>query len=241
MSQENTIYYLKLEDINNEDIIKNHIYPDLNSNYYFSDDFSEEFYVKLASLGFISTTTIYQDYLYLLPELQFEYAVLHFENLHISKKVNKLIKKNNYQLVINKNVDLVLKKLDEYHEPNWLINEYQELIKKLLDYKDPSIDFELKSFELLEKNTNKLIAAEIGYKIGSTYTSLTGFSTKDKEHRNCGKLQLVLLAKYLEENNYDFWNLGHPYMQYKFDLGAKEYKRAEFLKIWEKSVNKSNN
>ena len=236
MSQDNTIYYLTLDDINDDNIIKNHIYADLNSNYYFSDDFSEEFYIKLASLGFISTTTIYQEYLYLLPELQFEYAVLHFKDLHISKKVQKLINQNNYTLTINKQIDEVLKKLDEYHEPNWLIDEYQTLIKKLLNYKHQNIDFEIKSFELIEKDTNKLIAAEIGYKIGRTYTSLTGFSAKDKKYRNCGKLQLVYLAKYLEENDYSFWNLGHPYMQYKFDLGAKEYKRAEFLKIWEEAI-----
>ena len=236
MSQDNTIYYLTLDDINDDNIIKNHIYTDLNSNYYFSDDFSEEFYIKLASLGFISTTTIYQEYLYLLPELQFEYAVLHFKDLHISKKVQKLINQNNYTLTINKQIDEVLKKLDEYHEPNWLIDEYQTLIKKLLNYKHQNIDFGIKSFELIEKDTNKLIAAEIGYKIGRTYTSLTGFSAKDKKYRNCGKLQLVYLAKYLEENDYSFWNLGHPYMQYKFDLGAKEYKRAEFLKIWEEAI-----
>jgi len=238
MSQDNTIYYLTLDDINDDNIIKNHIYTDLNSNYYFSDDFSEEFYIKLASLGFISTTTIYQDYLYLLPELQYEYAVLYFNDLHISKKVQKLINQNNYKLTINKHIDEVLEKLDEYHEPNWLIDEYQLLIKKLLNYKHPSIDFAIKSIELIDKNTNELIAAEIGYKIGSTYTSLTGFSSKEKKYRNCGKLQLVLLAKYLEDNNYTFWNLGHPYMQYKFDLGAKEYKREDFLKIWEESIKK---
>ena len=38
--------------------------------------------------------------------------------------------------------------------------------------------------------------------------------------------------KYLEKNNFSFWNLGHPYMQYKFDLGATSFSREEFLKRW---------
>lgn len=40
------------------------------------------------------------------------------------------------------------------------------------------------------------------------------------------------LGFYLENNKFSFWNLGHPYMQYKFDLGAKLYAREEFLKKW---------
>jgi hypothetical protein len=47
---------------------------------------------------------------------------------------------------------------------------------------------------------------------------------------------MVLLALYLENNNYSFWNLGHPYMQYKFDLGAISFSREEFLKRWLKHI-----
>ncbi len=81
----------------------------------------------------------------------------------------------------------------------------------------------------------QLVAGEIGYKIGATYTSLSGFSIKDKGFNNYGKLQLVLLAKYLQKNNYQFWNLGHPYMKYKFDLGATLFKREDFLQIWQEA------
>ena len=92
------------------------------------------------------------------------------------------------------------------------------------------------TIEIWDRNSNTLIAWEIGYKISSTYTSLTGFCLKDKKYNNYGKLQLVLLAKYLQKNNYSFWNLGHPYMQYKFDLGAISFSRKEFLKRWISTV-----
>ena len=94
----------------------------------------------------------------------------------------------------------------------------------------------LVSIELYDKNNEKLVSGEIGYMISKTYTSLTGFSSKSKLYNNWGKLQMVLLALYLEENRFDFWNLGHPYMQYKFDLGAKLYSRDDFLKRWLNSI-----
>lgn len=75
------------------------------------------------------------------------------------------------------------------------------------------------------------------YIIGRTYTSLAGFSSREKEYANYGTAQLVLLAQYLEENDFAFLNLGQPYMPYKLDLGAKVYEREEFLELWEDAIN----
>lgn len=236
MNKQNTVYYLSSDDLNNTEILHNHIYNNLDSNYYASRDFSEEFYVKLAFYGFISTSHIFDDELYLLPEMQFEYAILDFENLHISKKVNKLIKEDNYLFKISKNYINIIDKLSTFHQTNWLKGEYIDLILSLKDYKHPIIDFELFSIEIYDKHTNELISGELGYKIGRTYTSLTGFSSKEKKYNNWGKLQLILLAKYLQNNNYAFWNLGHPYMQYKFDIGAITYSREDFLKRWFQNI-----
>lgn len=236
MSADNTIYYLSHDDIKNKNIVYNHIYTDNDTNYYFSDDFSKDFYIDLAALGFISTSTYYQNKLYLLPELQFEYAILDFENLHISKNVKKLLSKDDYVFSSTTKLDEILDKLDTYHNPNWLIKEYKDLVKDLVNYKHPNINFEIKCFQIKDKNTNEIIAAELGYKINNIYTSLTGFSSKERKYNHYGKLQLVLLALYLKKNNYSFWNLGHPYMQYKFDLGAKIYSREKFLKRWHNSL-----
>ena len=236
MSEKSSIYYLSSNDLDNIEVLHNYIYKNMESNYYISDDFSKDFYVKLAFCGFISISYTINEKLYLLPEIQFEYAILDFENLHISKKVKKLLNQNNYQFKITKNLNNIIEKLESYHKSNWLKDEYKELLNSLIDYSNPKIDFEIFSIELYDKNTKELIAGEIGYKIASTYTSLTGFSSKKDKYKNWGKLQMTLLAKYLEKNNYSFWNLGHPYMQYKFDLGAKTYNRFDFLKRWLKEI-----
>lgn len=232
MKKESVIYYLSHNDLKDENILFNYIYANENNNYYITDDFSKDFYILLAYYGFITTSITFEEKFYLLPEIQFEYALLDFENLHISKKVMKLINQNNFEFSINTNLPLVLENLEKYHKKNWLTNHYKELITSLKNYQHPNIDFQLVSVELFDKNTNELVAGEIGYRINSTYTSLTGFALKDKKYNNWGKLQLVLLGVYLENNGFSFWNLGHPYMQYKFDLGATTYSRKDFLKRW---------
>ena len=204
-------------------------------NYYFSDDFSPKFYTQLARCGFLSTSILEDNKQYLLPEMQFEYAILDFENLNISKSINKLLQTANYKFTINTKFQEVINKLDDYHHNNWLSGKYKDTIDYI--YENPTNEIEILSVELSDKNNN-LIAGEIGYIIGKTYTSLTGFSSKQKEYKNWGKLQMVLLAKFLEKENFDFWNLGHPYMEYKFDLGALKYTRIDFLKRWLISINK---
>jgi len=205
----------------------------MQENYYAYEYFSPTMYIKLAKAGFISTTaTLANKKTYLLPEIQFEYAVLYFENLHISKKVKKLMQKDDFVFVKNKNLNLVIESINDFHKDSWINKEYKDMLLDIFSNKQDN--FELLSFELYSKDYSTLIAAEIGYKIGSVYTSLTGFSNREKEYNNYGKLQLVLLSKYLQNNNYRFWNLGHACLQYKLDLGAIILKRDAFLEQWQK-------
>ncbi len=232
MNNQETIYYLKNEDVLNKEILYNCIYNNMDLNYYWSNDFSEEFYINLAKAGFITVSNYFDGELVLLPELQFEYAILDFDNLHISKKVKKLINKNEYILTFNENFENLLHELEKYHDNCWIRDKYLDLIKNLKDYYHKTVSFEIISVELICKNSKNLIAGELGYIIGSTYTSLTGFCKRDKKYNNIGNLQLVLLAKYLKTKEISFWNLGHANMDYKTKLGAKVFTRIEFLKRW---------
>lgn len=206
----------------------------MDLNYYWSDSFDELFYIKLAQAGFISTSmTDVNDNPILLPEIQFEYAVLHFDDLHISKKVNKLLREKQFIFNKTEKVEQLIEHINNYHEISWLSKEYQQMLSNIATM--TTENFEVVGFELLDKN-KRLIAGEVGYIIGHVYTSLSGFCTKEKAYNNWGKLQLVLLSHYLKENKFDFWNLGHASLQYKLDLGAKVYKRDQFLKLWKTST-----
>jgi Leu/Phe-tRNA-protein transferase len=227
------IYELTLELIKNEDYFTHTIVDNKKVNYYWSSDWSEEFYIKLAQQGFISTTYDTLSGLILLPELQFEYALLDFENLHITTKVKKLLQSDTFFLAIDENFDEVLEKLHTYHgKYNWLKDEYLLLMQKLYKNNSKHHNFKLHAIALKTKETSEIIAGEIGYTIGETYTSLSGFSSRQKRYNNCGKLQLVLLAKHLQNKGFAFWNLGHPHMEYKKRLGSKIYSRESFLNRW---------
>lgn len=207
----------------------------MKENYYWSDDLSCEFYIEAAKKGFITTSMYYKEEFVLLPEIQFDYAVLHFDDIKVPRKVKKLIKENNYILDISQNLEKVLDKINDYHPNSWLTQEYINILNNIKINSSLYENFNLFSIELYEKNDKKLISGEIGYQIGSIYTSLSGFTTKNKKYNNWGKLQLVLLNDYLKSNNYKMWNLGHPQLQYKTDLGAKIYNRKEFLELWNKN------
>lgn len=224
------------EALSNRELLEEYIYPNMELNYYWSDDFSPEFYQKLARAGFITTSMPnMEDELVLLPEIQFEYAVLDFNDLHISKKVKKLLNTSQYKLSYDKRFKEVIEKIEAYHNPSWLVQEYKSLMLSM--HQQSLQSFQLVSVELTDTQNQRLVAGEIGYIIGRTYTSLTGFTSKEKQYNNWGKLQLVLLAQDLQKKAICFWNLGHASLQYKIDLGAHILKRDQFLKRWKQAIN----
>lgn len=214
-----------------KNILQTFIYPKINQTYYYSESFDPEFYIDLALAGFITTWFEQNDTEYLLPEIQHHYAILDFEDLYISKKVKKLIHKDHYSFFTDEYYDKVIEHLSFHHKDSWLKGKYIGLLEKLQTNTYKENQFKLNTFGLIDDETGEIIAAEIGYSTfnNAIYTSLSGFSKREKKYNNFGTLQLVLLAKYLEQEKYSFWNLGHPYMEYKFKLGAKVLTREEFL------------
>lgn len=122
------------------------------------------------------------------------------------------------------------------HKHNWLKDTYGTLLKNLHSKNSTNKNFTIISTELLCKESKQLIAGEVGYIIGKTYTSLSGFSSREKKYASWGTLQLVLLAQYLEKNEFAFWNLGHANMEYKQKLGCITYSRLEFLIRWNEAI-----
>lgn len=223
---EKLIPYLNGHALANRAVLEEYIYPDPR-NYYWCDDFSPDTYIALAKAGFISVSHRVNGDLVLLPEIQEEYAVLDFRDLHISHKVAKLIKKGGYRLEFNTSFNDVLSSIQTAYEDCWMVGEYAQLMEILSH--NTYTDFRLFSTELIDESTGGLISGEIGYTTRNVYTSLSGFHNPDKKYENWGTLQLVLLGHHLESEGVHFWNLGHPHMEYKIDLGAKIVRRNNFL------------
>jgi len=221
------IHHLPYDVVTDRTLLEKNIYSDMRKNYYWSEDFSAAYYIAQAKAGFIAVTDYFEEEELLLPEIQFAYTLLDFKDLHTSRKVRKLLKQKNLRIEIGEELDEAAQAIELAHRNNWLTPRYVTMLKET-EGKDTN--FRVISVTL--KEDEKLIAGEIGYIIGRTYTSLSGFSRREKAYNHYGTAQLVLLAHYLEENGFAFWNLGQPYMSYKFALGAKVYERSEFLKRW---------
>ncbi|BAF72277.1 leucyl/phenylalanyl-tRNA--protein transferase [Sulfurovum sp. NBC37-1] len=221
------IYHLPYDLLIDREFLEENIYSDMRKNYYWSEDFTPVYYIAQAKAGFIAVTDYFEEDELLLPEIQFAYVLLNFKDLHISRKVQELLKRKALSIEIGTELDTVAQAIELTHRNNWLTPRYLKMLKET-EGKDEN--FKVISVTLREEE--KLIAGEIGYIIGRTYTSLSGFSRRAKPYNNYGTAQLVLLAQHLETEGFAFWNLGQPYMDYKFTLGAKVYERPEFLKRW---------
>ena len=222
------IYEISLEDVLDEEILLHEIYADLNHDYYWSDDFSPQFYITLAKLGFITVAMEDEEKLILLPQIQTHYALLEHKDLHISHHVKKLLQfPDKYSLTINQHFSEVIEGIKQSYEDCWFHDQYEKLLVSL--HEGVFEDFHMMSTELIDTHTNTLICGELGYITNNIYTGLTKFSLKDKEHTNWGTLQRVLLTQHLQKQGVLFSNLGQPKMQYKLDLGAIVYPRKEFL------------
>ena len=221
------IHHLSYDDLTDPGILHNFIYPDMFKNYYWSDDFSAKYYIATAKAGFLAVTDYYEEKELLLPEIQFSYALLYFDDLHISTKVKKLLQNKNLELEVSQNLDEVAEGIEKLHRNNWLTPKYLNTLKA-----SQGVDENFKVISALIRDEDEVVAGEIGYMIGKTYTSLSGFSKREKTYRNYGTAQLVLLALYLQKNEFSFWNLGQSYMPYKLILGAKIFEREDFLKRW---------
>ncbi len=225
------IHHLPYDVVTDRDLLQETVYPDMRKNYYWSEDFSAAYYIAQAKAGFIAVTDHFEEEELLLPEIQFAYTLLDFEDLHISRKVRKLLGHKELQLTISDELDEVAHAIEMTHRNNWLTPKYLNMLKET---KGKENHFRVISVSIHEED--ELAAGEIGYIIGKTYTSLSGFTRREKRYRNYGTAQLVLLARYLQKEGFAFWNLGQPYMAYKLALGAKVYERAEFLERWFEAV-----
>jgi len=220
------IHYLPSEALIHLSYLEEAIYADTENNYYWSNDYSAAYYIAQAKAGFIAVTEVYKGEELLLPEIQFEYALLDLAQLHCSKKVAQLIRKENLQLTIDSNIEEIAQYIDETHKHSWLTKQYASILRST-----EGVDKNFKVITAYVEHHGEVIAGEIGYMIGKTYTSLSGFRRKNKVYNNYGTAQLVLLGRYLKENGFTLWNLGHV-IPYKKALGAEVYERERFLERW---------
>ncbi len=222
-----------------------YIYPVMTRTYYWTDRWEGGIYVALARAGFISVCSEFPESgCLLLPQIHDRCAVLDWADRKASKSTLAALRperlaRERVRLRITQKIEPVLDALSEcWGETSWFLPPYKALMRDLASGgiaggASPGSSLNLFAVELLAGNGERPVAGELGYVIGSTWTSLSGFMHPDRARwNNMGKVQLHALATLLERTGFSFWNLGQPQMQYKLDLGARILGRDEFLARW---------
>ena len=179
----------------------------------------------------------------ILPKLHRERCVITLpQSLHLSKSVRKKSKK--FRFTVNRCFDPVVKACQKQHGHRcWLYPELVAVFKQIHDsgyvntvvMPHPNTNrnnsetrqecpVRLYSIEVWNDETNELVAGELGYTVGSIYTSLTGFSAQN----SAGSVQLLALGRLLSTLGFSLWDLGMD-MEYKQSLGSHAMARDDFV------------
>jgi len=163
-----------------------------------------------------------------LPKSHRQRLILRPEEVHEARSIRRLI--GRYELRPYADFDAILRECVQTHGDDWLTPELCSILANLhdattLDTKTAVLEASPVSFALYRGGA--LVAGEFGIKVGSAYTSYSGFRLED----SAGTVQLVLTGRFLKESGYSLWDLGMP-MAYKERLGARMVERAEFTSLF---------
>ena len=125
------IEYLYSEHVCNKENLHTVIYPDLDHDYYWSDNFSCKFFIVLAKAGFITIGYVNEAVPIILPQLQTHYALLEHKDLHISQHVKKLLQKSTYRFTTNERFQEVIEGIKKSYEDCWIHPAYEALLHEL--------------------------------------------------------------------------------------------------------------
>jgi len=183
--------------------------------------FDCKFYRNCIYEGFLPTSIFIGQGIYLFePWIDPERCVLDWSDVKVKKKFRK--NSQNYILRVNTCFMDVIKGCIGQHGENWLYPPLRDLLSKLNAGKNRCVH----SVEMFDKETGALVAGDLGYTVGSVYTSMSGFRLSGT--KNLGTMQMLATAKLLEALGFAFWDLGMV-LDYKLqNLYGRSIHRKEF-------------
>ena len=201
---------------------------DLNE-YCWSLSFEPAFLVRLFYSGFLPICTDLGplgDPVYcLLPKLHDLRAVIDLNEDRCFSTERKIEKKfRNFSISVDLHFELVLQRCIAQHgDRSWMCRPLKHALVDLHRHGSSSSQVKVHSVEFSDSQ-GQVVAGEIGYRVGSIFSSMTGFYTKS----GAGAAQLRALGLWLHQRGFSTWDLGMD-MPYKRDLGAKLMTRSEWI------------
>ena len=194
--------------------------------------FEEDFIARLMEAGFLVMSTEIEEtespppheaFYILLPKLHLERSVLFFDALHIKKSIRRFLPL--YELRVDTDFDLILRKCVQTHGSDWLTPPLVFLLKRLRE--DPPDTRRPAPVSFAVYRDGQLKAGEIGVIAGRVYTSYSGYH----EEANSGTVQIILMTQWLEAAGFAFIDFGMP-LDYKTELGAQNITPARFVELF---------
>ena len=189
----------------------------------YSPYLDDRFLAEVIYEGYLPIATKDQEVTYVLAKLHDTRALITLTKSRVSRTIRK--RQREFRILVNTDYEGVCEAVRKVHGHGWLYPEICEVYKKLLDSTYlPSL--QLITIEVYKED--KLVAGELGYTLGSIYSSLTGFY--DRDYPGSGKVQLEGLRCLLIKKGIKYWDLGME-MEYKSEMGALGVPRSEWLDI----------
>ena len=172
----------------------------------------------------------------MLPKLHEQRCVITLPNdLHVGRSTRK--KSKRFRMSVNTAFNEVIAGCKEQHGRRcWLYPPLVEAFKAIYAAQTMNVNVfpdgktargtcpvRLYSIEVWNEVSGELVGGELGYTVGSVYTSLTGFSKED----SAGSVQLAALGRLLSSVGFDYWDLGME-MDYKNGLGCHLMPRKQY-------------
>lgn len=171
----------------------------------------------------------------LLVKCHLERMVLELPNLHVPRNTRRYAR--GLSITVDQDVPGVIRMMQRCHAHSWITAALGRALLEL--HEQPREGVRVHSVEVYETDPSDRpadpspgpVAAELGYRVGGVYTSLTGC-----HYRNgSGWVQMVGLGRILRDLGVLFWDLGME-MPYKRRIGAGPQDRATFLARYRAAV-----
>uniref|UniRef100_A0A6B2LBH0 Leucyl/phenylalanyl-tRNA--protein transferase n=1 Tax=Arcella intermedia TaxID=1963864 RepID=A0A6B2LBH0_9EUKA len=127
------------------------------------------------------------------------------------------------EFAVNRDFDGVVGMIVAKHGDNWLCPMIRKSFKYIALHPQ---QFDIKIYSIEIWKDGCLVAGELGYTVGTIYTSLTGAYLLS----GTGSIQLAALGKFLRSRGFEYWDFGMA-MDYKLALGGKPMLREKWLSL----------
>ncbi|MBU0926814.1 MAG: hypothetical protein KKA67_03640 [Spirochaetes bacterium] len=160
-----------------------------------------------------------------LPKLHMERCLLDPRGVRVTRTARRESKA--YSISFNRAFHRVLASCASAHGTEWLVPDLVGAFATLHEQRAiRRVAFVSTELWRVDESREDLVAGEIGYLIGSSYASLTGYTTVS----GAGTVQLAALGCMLAACGIRVWDLGMD-MEYKRRLGGRALRRGRFMPI----------